>query len=182
MSHTDFPLPPSLLPSFPSLPGKEAILIDPVDLTVERDVSLVEDLGLTCLFGVNTHCHADHITGREGGKGGWRTGRRDGSDRVIRAVVELGALTLVSSSSVIFPPPPPPLCPPCLSWCLSLSVSLLSSPLISTCFECAFYSPSLPPSLGTNLLKQRIPGLKSVIAKASGAKADLLLEDKEKIR
>ncbi|GAB5029890.1 Hypothetical protein NocV09_00200260 [Nannochloropsis oceanica] len=77
--------------------SKEAILIDPVDLMVERDVKLVKELGLTCLFGVNTHCHADHVT-------------------------------------------------------------------------------------GTHLLKQQIPGLKSVIARTSEAKADVLKEDKEKIR
>jgi sulfur dioxygenase len=41
----------------------EALLIDPVDLTVARDVSLIEELGLKCLYGVNTHCHADHVTG-----------------------------------------------------------------------------------------------------------------------
>lgn len=42
--------------------------------------------------------------------------------------------------------------------------------------------PSVPPSPGTGLLKQQVPGLKSLIAKASEAKADVLLEDKEKIR
>jgi glyoxylase-like metal-dependent hydrolase (beta-lactamase superfamily II) len=52
-------------------------LIDPVDLTVERDVSLIEELGLTCLMGVNTHCHADHVTGR-GGEGGREAGREGG--------------------------------------------------------------------------------------------------------
>jgi len=58
------------------LPGKEAILIDPVDLMVERDVKLVKELGLTCLFGVNTHCHADHVTGRVGGGKGRGGGER----------------------------------------------------------------------------------------------------------
>ena len=43
---------------------KEALLIDPVDLTVSRDVSLIKELGLTCLYGLNTHCHADHTTGK----------------------------------------------------------------------------------------------------------------------
>uniref|UniRef100_I2CRD5 persulfide dioxygenase n=1 Tax=Nannochloropsis gaditana (strain CCMP526) TaxID=1093141 RepID=I2CRD5_NANGC len=75
---------------------KEALLIDPVDLTVERDVSLIEELGLTCVMGVNTHCHADHVT-------------------------------------------------------------------------------------GTGLLRQRVQGLKSVIARAAGAKADVLLEEGQKI-
>mmetsp|Transcript_31108 Transcript_31108/g.48724 ORF Transcript_31108/g.48724 Transcript_31108/m.48724 type:complete len:302 (+) Transcript_31108:43-948(+) len=43
--------------------SKEAILIDPVLETVERDVSLISQLGLTLKYGLNTHCHADHITG-----------------------------------------------------------------------------------------------------------------------
>lgn len=42
---------------------KEAILIDPVLETVDRDVKLVGDMGLTLKYGVNTHVHADHITG-----------------------------------------------------------------------------------------------------------------------
>lgn len=42
---------------------KEAVLIDPVDLTVTRDLALVNDLGLNLVLALNTHCHADHITG-----------------------------------------------------------------------------------------------------------------------
>ncbi|XP_062580950.1 persulfide dioxygenase ETHE1, mitochondrial-like [Saccostrea cucullata] len=42
---------------------KEAILIDPVIDTVARDTKLVKDLGLTLKYAVNTHVHADHITG-----------------------------------------------------------------------------------------------------------------------
>uniref|UniRef100_W5MEW0 Persulfide dioxygenase ETHE1, mitochondrial n=1 Tax=Lepisosteus oculatus TaxID=7918 RepID=W5MEW0_LEPOC len=44
---------------------REAVLIDPVLETVERDARLVEDLGLNLTIAdpVNTHCHADHITG-----------------------------------------------------------------------------------------------------------------------
>ncbi len=30
---------------------------------MERDLQLIEELGLKLLYGVNTHCHADHITG-----------------------------------------------------------------------------------------------------------------------
>ncbi|XP_033122799.1 persulfide dioxygenase ETHE1, mitochondrial-like [Anneissia japonica] len=41
----------------------EAILIDPVLELVNRDVNLMEDLGLKLLYAANTHCHADHITG-----------------------------------------------------------------------------------------------------------------------
>ena len=41
----------------------DAILIDPVLETVERDLSVIEDLGLNLMYGLNTHCHADHVTG-----------------------------------------------------------------------------------------------------------------------
>lgn len=41
----------------------EAVLIDPVRDTVERDVGLVRDLGLQLKNAINTHIHADHITG-----------------------------------------------------------------------------------------------------------------------
>lgn len=44
-------------------PGKPAVLIDPVVDTCERDRQLVEELGLTLIYGLNTHAHADHITG-----------------------------------------------------------------------------------------------------------------------
>ena len=30
---------------------------------VSRDASLIKELGLQLRFAVNTHCHADHITG-----------------------------------------------------------------------------------------------------------------------
>ena len=42
---------------------KEAILIDPVLETVERDLGIIKNLGLTLKYMLNTHCHADHITG-----------------------------------------------------------------------------------------------------------------------
>eukprot|EP01032_Pedospumella_encystans_P012691 gene12690-14664_t len=42
---------------------KEAVLIDPVLETVARDSQLVNDLGLTLKYVLNTHVHADHITG-----------------------------------------------------------------------------------------------------------------------
>ncbi|KAI3361273.1 hypothetical protein L3Q82_013456 [Scortum barcoo] len=41
---------------------KEAILIDPVLETIDRDVKLIQELGLNLKVAVNTHCHADHIT------------------------------------------------------------------------------------------------------------------------
>lgn len=41
---------------------KEAILIDPVLETMDRDLKLIKELGLDLKVAVNTHCHADHIT------------------------------------------------------------------------------------------------------------------------
>ncbi|GMN54978.1 hypothetical protein TIFTF001_024099 [Ficus carica] len=46
-----------------SHPDKPALLIDPVDKTVERDLSLVKELGLKLIYAMNTHVHADHVTG-----------------------------------------------------------------------------------------------------------------------
>jgi len=43
--------------------SKEAVLIDPVIELAERDAKLVEELGLKLKFVMNTHVHADHITG-----------------------------------------------------------------------------------------------------------------------
>jgi sulfur dioxygenase len=42
---------------------KDALLIDPVDTKVDRDLKEVADEGLKLIYGVNTHAHADHITG-----------------------------------------------------------------------------------------------------------------------
>ncbi|KAK4292573.1 hypothetical protein Pmani_034661 [Petrolisthes manimaculis] len=42
---------------------KEAVLIDPVIELAERDAKLVEELGLNLKYVMNTHMHADHITG-----------------------------------------------------------------------------------------------------------------------
>ena len=38
-------------------------LIDPVDKTVDRDLNLVRELGLKLVYAMNTHVHADHVTG-----------------------------------------------------------------------------------------------------------------------
>ncbi|XP_061145548.1 persulfide dioxygenase ETHE1, mitochondrial [Syngnathus typhle] len=42
--------------------SKEAVLIDPVLETMDRDLKLIGELGLHLKIAVNTHCHADHIT------------------------------------------------------------------------------------------------------------------------
>ncbi len=43
--------------------SKEAIIIDAVLEQVERDVKLINELGLTLKYALDTHVHADHITG-----------------------------------------------------------------------------------------------------------------------
>lgn len=43
--------------------SKEAALIDPVLETIERDLLLVKELGLNLKYVLDTHIHADHITG-----------------------------------------------------------------------------------------------------------------------
>ncbi len=42
---------------------KEAILVDPVLEQVERDRNLLKELGFTLRYCLETHIHADHITG-----------------------------------------------------------------------------------------------------------------------
>jgi glyoxylase-like metal-dependent hydrolase (beta-lactamase superfamily II)/rhodanese-related sulfurtransferase len=42
---------------------REAVLIDPVFEHVRRDAALVDELGLKLLFTLETHVHADHVTG-----------------------------------------------------------------------------------------------------------------------
>ena len=55
---------------------KEALIIDAVLEKVERDVALLKELGLTLKYAVETHVHADHITG--GGVLAERTGCKTG--------------------------------------------------------------------------------------------------------
>lgn len=42
---------------------REAILIDPVFEQHARDAALIRELGLTLRYTLDTHCHADHVTG-----------------------------------------------------------------------------------------------------------------------
>ncbi|KAK8395856.1 hypothetical protein O3P69_005751 [Scylla paramamosain] len=42
---------------------KEAVLVDPVIELAERDAKLVDQMGLNLIYVMNTHMHADHITG-----------------------------------------------------------------------------------------------------------------------
>src|SRR5580698_2216414 len=42
---------------------REAVLVDPVFEQHVRDAALIRELGLELLFTLDTHCHADHVTG-----------------------------------------------------------------------------------------------------------------------
>jgi len=42
---------------------REAVLIDPVFEQVRREIALIRELGLCLLYTVETHVHADHVTG-----------------------------------------------------------------------------------------------------------------------
>ncbi|MGB5810264.1 MAG: MBL fold metallo-hydrolase [Polyangiales bacterium] len=43
--------------------SRNAVLIDPVIDQVERDIKLLDELGLKLVYTMDTHAHADHITG-----------------------------------------------------------------------------------------------------------------------
>src|SRR5688500_11856106 len=43
--------------------SREAVLIDPVLETVKRDLQFLRELDLNLLYILETHVHADHVTG-----------------------------------------------------------------------------------------------------------------------
>ena len=57
----------------------DAVLIDPVFEQVRRDTALIDELGLRLLYTIDTHVHADHVTGA------WLLKRRTGSQIAISA-------------------------------------------------------------------------------------------------
>jgi glyoxylase-like metal-dependent hydrolase (beta-lactamase superfamily II)/rhodanese-related sulfurtransferase len=59
--------------------GGEAVLIDPVYEQVPRDLALVQELGLKLVATLDTHVHADHVTGA------WRLRQRVGSRIAVSA-------------------------------------------------------------------------------------------------
>jgi sulfur dioxygenase len=72
--------------------GGEAVLIDPVFEQARRDAALVEELGLKLLWTVETHVHADHVTGawllkeKLGSRiAAPRAGGAEGADRYLEA-------------------------------------------------------------------------------------------------
>jgi sulfur dioxygenase len=42
--------------------SREALIIDPVDEQLERDLGVLREYGLTLVLAVETHAHADHVT------------------------------------------------------------------------------------------------------------------------
>jgi sulfur dioxygenase len=58
---------------------REAVLVDPVFEQMRRDTALIEELGLRLRYTVDTHVHADHVTGA------WMLKRRTGSQIAISA-------------------------------------------------------------------------------------------------
>src|SRR5579863_9152731 len=53
--------------------SRECVLIDPVFEQARRDASFISELGLKLLWTLETHVHADHVTG------GWLLKQRLGS-------------------------------------------------------------------------------------------------------
>jgi glyoxylase-like metal-dependent hydrolase (beta-lactamase superfamily II)/rhodanese-related sulfurtransferase len=43
--------------------SREAIVIDPVFEQHQRDIALIRELGVELKYVIDTHCHADHVTG-----------------------------------------------------------------------------------------------------------------------
>ena len=77
---------------------REAVLIDPVLEHVDRDASLLNELGLTLLATLETHVHADHITG--GGVLRERTGSKYGVSAA--GAVEGAELQLADRQTISF--------------------------------------------------------------------------------
>jgi sulfur dioxygenase len=59
--------------------SRDAVLIDPVFEQVRRDMALLDELGLRLRWTIDTHVHADHVTGA------WMLKRRTGSGIAISA-------------------------------------------------------------------------------------------------
>eukprot|EP00262_Sarcandra_glabra_P021246 TRINITY_DN8868_c0_g1_i2.p1 TRINITY_DN8868_c0_g1~~TRINITY_DN8868_c0_g1_i2.p1 ORF type:complete len:310 (-),score=46.15 TRINITY_DN8868_c0_g1_i2:188-1117(-) len=78
-------------------PEKPALLVDPVDKTVDRDLSLIQDLGLKLIYAINTHVHADHVTGT-----GLIKGRMPGVKSIISKASNSKADLLVEASDKIY--------------------------------------------------------------------------------
>ena len=77
-------------------PSDQAVLIDPVFEQVRRDVALVGELGLKLVATLETHVHADHVTGA------WLLKQRTGSRvMVAKASGPAGADRYLSQDDVV---------------------------------------------------------------------------------
>jgi glyoxylase-like metal-dependent hydrolase (beta-lactamase superfamily II)/rhodanese-related sulfurtransferase len=77
-------------------PAGEAVLIDPVFEQVRRDTALLGELGLKLVATLETHVHADHVTGA------WLLQRRTGSRIMLAAASDAaGASRYLSQDDVI---------------------------------------------------------------------------------
>lgn len=83
---------------------RQALLIDPVREQVDRDLKLIDELGLKLAYVLDTHVHADHVTGagllRER-TGATTAGGKSGAKCVDRRLahgepIEVGAIKLVA--------------------------------------------------------------------------------------
>src|ERR1700722_136354 len=76
--------------------SRAAVLIDPVFEQVRRDAALIDELGLKLLATLETHVHADHVTGA------WLMRRRTGSKIMLaKASVAEGADRYLVQDDVI---------------------------------------------------------------------------------
>merc|ERR1712013_946480 len=95
--------------------SKDAVLIDPVIELSERDASLVKKLGLKLKYVMNTHVHADHITGtgrlkklspgalsvisaKSGGEADWLV--KDG-DKIVQAAIRQAACAFTGDTLLV---------------------------------------------------------------------------------
>ena len=70
-----------------------AVIIDPVFEQVRRDAALIEELGLRLGYALETHVHADHVTGA------WMLKRRTGCRIAVSATSRAEGAEATSAAS-----------------------------------------------------------------------------------
>lgn len=80
--------------------SKEAVLIDTVIENVDRDLKLIDELGLNLKYVLDTHIHADHVTG----SGNLRTARGAKTAIAKKANIPCADLNLSEGDVVKFGP------------------------------------------------------------------------------
>jgi len=75
--------------------SREAVLIDPVLEQHKRDAALIRELGVGLMFTLETHCHADHVTGA------WRMKQTFGSRIGLAAVYGASNVDLPLSHGMV---------------------------------------------------------------------------------